>query len=338
MSIFSKITAAEYLLPEKSVKNEDLYTRWPQKKVDAVAKLSGILQRRIADTNQTSVDLGADCAKNMLEKNNIDPTSIDFLLFATATRDYILPTSASIIHNRLALPKHCGAIDLVQSCPAFPYALSYANGLIAAGQCKKILVIVADTLSKLVHPQDKSLVMLHGDGAASFIVEKSDDNTGIEFIELGANSADWQSICVPAGGFRTPRSPETAELKTDGMGNFYTDENLQMNGADVFYFSMSTVPEEIKYALQKHDVSFDDIDLVLLHQANKTMLDGIYKQLKIPEEKQFFFMRDIGNLGAAATPVALAEAVRQNKIKKGMRVLICSFGVGMAWGTALISF
>ncbi len=338
MKYFSKITASHYVLPSKVLTNDDLAERFDPKKVKSIAKLSGITQRRVAPEGMTASDLAVAAAQRMIESENIDRASIDMVVFVTQTPDYILPATAFIVHEKLGLSKDCGAFDLSMGCPAMPYALSVVNGLIASGQCKKVLLIFSETITRLVYPKDRSLVTLHGDGAAAFILEAADGDYGFEFADIHSDSSGWKHLLVPAGGMKQRISEETKKETTDESGICTTPESLQMNGAAVFHFSISEIPPAVKASLQKHSLSLDDCKLVLFHQANKMMVDSIYNALQVPQEKRFFFMEQIGNLSAASTPVLLAEALRQGKLDGGGRVLLASFGVGLTWGVFSLNF
>jgi len=338
MQYFSKITASHYVLPKDTLTDEELSKRFDAKKIRGISKLSGITERRVAPAGVTAADLGHAAAQRLLDSNGIDRAGFDMLIFVSQTQDYKLPATAFVIHERLDLPRSCGAFDLSMGCAAMPYALSVANGLIASGQCRKILLVFAETISKLIYRNDRSLIPLHGDGAAAFVLEKTDGDYGFEFAEIGADSSGWKHLIVPAGGMRLPSCAQTAEEITDETGICTTKDHLQMNGAAVFHFSISVIPEAIREALKKHALTSSDCRFVLLHQANKMMLDNIYNQLEIPAEKRFFFMEKIGNLSAASTPVLLAEALRQGKLEDGGRALLASFGVGLTWGVFSILF
>lgn len=340
MKIFSKITASNYILPTEVLTNEDLLDRFEEKKLKSISKLSGISKRRIAPEGITAMDLGAEAAKRMIETCGIDKREFDMVIFVTQTGDYILPGSSFLVHERLELPQTCAAFDINAGCAAFPYALTVANGLVASGQFKKVLLILSDTVTKLVHPKDRGLVTLHGDGAACFVVEKTEDgdDCGFEFAEMGSDSSNWRHLMVPDGGMRKPLSESSKIEKTDETGISTSDECLQMNGAAVFHFGISKVPEAIAGLLEKKNRSIDDYNLVLLHQANKMMITQIYNALKVPEEKRFFFMEEIGNLSVASSAVLLAEALRVGKLENGGRVLLSAFGVGLTWATFSIKF
>lgn len=338
MSLTCKIAASHYVLPKKILTNEDLFERFGEKKVRGISKLSGISERRIADDDTTAVDLGFAAADRMLESENIDRGDFDALIFVSQTGDYILPPSASVLHERLGLPETCAAFDIPMGCAAMPYAFAVAKGLAASGQCRKILLVFSDTVTKLVNPKDRSLVTLHGDGAAAFALEACPCGEGLDFAELGTDSSGWRHLIVPAGGMRTPKSPETAVETEDENGIICSQENLQMNGPAVFHFSISKIPGEIKKALQKYSESIENYSMVLLHQANRMMLDQIYAQIGVSDSQKFFFMEKVGNLSTAASPVLLAEALRSGKLENGGRVLGAAFGVGLAWGTYSITF
>ena len=333
MDYRAKITASHYVLPGQILSNEDLSKRFDPKKISNISKLSGIYERRISPRDVTAVDLGTAAAKRMLDDLNIAKSDFDILIFASQTRDYVIPPSSFILHERLSMPNSCGAFDLPLGCAAFPYAMGVANGLISSGQCQKILLIISDTITHLINPKDRGLVTLHGDGAAAFVIEKSEGDCGFEFADFGSDSSGWKYLIVPAGGMRIPVSEQTRVEKTDANGITSTDENLQMNGEAVFYFSISAIPKAIKTTLAKNGADISSYDLVLLHQANKMMLNQIYNSLGVSPEHRFFFMEKLGNLSAASSPVLLAEAFRQGKFDSGGRLLLSAFGAGLTWGT-----
>ena len=338
MNFRAKIVASHYVLPVQVLSNDDLAVRFDSKKIENISKLSGICERRVCPKNITAADLGCAAAERMLDSLCIDKSNFDMLIFASQTRDYILPASAFVLHDRLKMPSSCGAFDLPIGCAAFPYAMSIANGLVASGQCKKILLIISDTITHLINPKDRGLVPLHGDGAAAFVLERSEDEFGFEFAETGSDSSGWKYLIVPAGGMRIPLSSETKIEKAGIGGTTTTDENLQMNGEAVFHFSITAVPEAIRKVLAKHNAEISSYNLVLLHQANKLMLDSIYNELGVDGNRRFFFMEKIGNLSAASSPVLLAEALRAGKLDSGGRLLLSAFGVGLTWGIFSMKF
>ena len=332
------ISATHYVLPQTVLADEELFERFGEKKIRGISKLSGIKSRRVVSADVTAVDLGAEAAKRLIETEELSRDDFDMLILVTQTSDYRLPSGAFIIHDRLGMPETCGAFDINIGCPAMPYALSVARALVVSGQCKKIMLVFAETITKLINPNDRTLVPLHGDGAAAFVLEASDTDTGIEFCDLGAESSGWKHLIVPAGGMRLPSSAETAKETAAASGAVCSQDDLQMNGAAIFHFSISKIPEEIKKSLAKHSRKISDYKLVLLHQANKMMVEQIYSIIGAADEQKFFFMEDIGNLSVASSPVLLAEALRQGKLAEGGRVLGAAFGVGLSWGVFSIDF
>jgi 3-oxoacyl-[acyl-carrier-protein] synthase-3 len=336
MSTRATITAMHYCLPPRVLGQEELAGRFGEKTVADIAKLSGITERRVAEPGVTSVDLAACAARRLMRAHAIAPESIDFVIFATQTGDYQLPASACVLHGRLGLAKSCGALDIGLGCSAFPYGLSVANGLIATGVARRVLLINADTLTKVIHPRDRGLVPLHGDGAVATLLEPATGEEGLLGFELGTDGSGGEHLIVPASGARQARTAETAREVADASGSVTTAEHLHMNGPAVFQFSIRETPAMLKRAFEQWGIGPDDLDLLVLHQANKMMLDLIYKKVGVGAERQFFFVEKIGNMSGASSPMALAHAWREGRLRPGTRVAVAAFGVGLSWGAVLL--
>lgn len=326
------------VLPETVLDNAEIARRFGQRETASAIKMSGIVERRIAGTTQYASDLALTAAERLITNMGFDRSLIDLLIFVSQTSDYKIPTTASVLHGKLGLSQKCATFDINQACSAYPYALSIAHSMISANVSRYALILNADTLTKLIHPKDRSLVVLHGDAAAATIVGPCDQDAGMEAFLLGTDGAGAKNLVVPAGGSRLSCSPETRIEQTDDTGCIRTDENLQMNGPSVFHFSVYKIPEVIEAAMNELGMSIDDLDLIILHQANKTMMDMIYKRLRIPEQKRFYCIEKMGNSSGPSTAVALAEAWRQGRIHPGSRTLMCSFGAGLTWGVAVIKW
>jgi 3-oxoacyl-[acyl-carrier-protein] synthase-3 len=330
------ISALHYCVPAQRLTQAELTARFGAGPVQSIAKMSGIIERRVAPPGVTAADLAYGAARGLLAARAVDPATIDLLIFASQTPDYQIPATACVLQHRLGLRMDCAAFDLNQGCSAYPYTLAVADGLITSGVAKRALLLNADTVTRVIHPQDRSLLALHGDGAAATLLEPVvEDNTGLRGFALGSDGSGAPYICMPASGARQPRSEATRREKSDEAGNVRTDEHLGMNGPAVFHFSVSRMPDIIRGALQKWGLTVDDLDLVLLHQANRTMVDLMYKSLKIAEDKRFYFMETVGNLAGASVAVVLAEAWRQGRLKPGSLTLLVAFGNGLSWGLAL---
>jgi 3-oxoacyl-[acyl-carrier-protein] synthase-3 len=327
-----------YCLPAKVLGNAELEQRFGEKALASIVKMAGIRERRVVEPGITASDLAFCAATRFLAARGIDPKEIDLLVFASQTGDYKLPATACVLHSRLGLADTCACFDLGLGCSAFPYAARVASAMVEAGGFRKALVINAEAITTLIHPKDRGLVPLHGDAAVVSLIEPCTEGDGILWAELGTDGGGFEHLIIPASGARMARSATTCLETQDEAGIIRTQEHLYMNGPAVFHFSLHKVPEAIQAGLRKHGMTLEDFDLVLLHQANRTMVDMIYKILKVPAEKRFHFLETVGNASGASSPMLLAEAWRQGRIKPGSRTLLAAFGVGLSWGVMAIQW
>jgi len=330
------LSGMNYCLPTGVLTNADLAERFDEKALASIVKMAGIKERRVVGPGVTACDLATFAASRFIEARGLAVDEIDLLIFASQTGDYQLPATACVLHQRLGLAETCACIDINLGCSAFPHAVKVAAAMVEAGGCRKALVINAEAISTLIHPKDRGLVPLHGDAAVVTLIEPCQEGSGLLWAELGTDGSGYSHLIIPASGARIPRTEETRKEVVDETGITRTQEHLFMNGPAVFHFSLHKVPDAIKAALSKHRMSIEDFDLVLLHQANRTMVDMIYKSLKVPPEKRFYFMENVGNASGASSPMLLAEAWRQGLIKPGSRTLLAAFGVGLSWGVMAI--
>lgn len=334
----SAITAIHYCVPQQRLTNDDLVPRFGAQHMESILKMSGIRERRVVAPGETAADLAYWAARRLLDDRQIDPASIDLLIFASQTGDYQVPATACVLHERLGLAHHCAAFDLGMGCSSFPYSLSVAHSMLVAGVARKALVLVAEALTPVIHPQDRGLVPLFGDGAAATLLEPAVGEAGFRGFLLGTDGTGYRSIIMPASGARMPRTAETRAEIVDETGIVRTQEHLHMDGPAVFFFSVQHIPRMIRQALERFQLTIDDLDLVLLHQANKTMVDQIYRVLKVPAEKRFYCLEELGNTSGASTAILLAEAGRQGVLRPGMRVLLAAFGNGLSWGITVFEW
>jgi 3-oxoacyl-[acyl-carrier-protein] synthase-3 len=327
-----------YCVPKKRLTNDELAQRFGEQHLNSIFKMTGIRERRIVSNGETATDLAYWAAKRLIDDRQLDPKEIDLLIFASQTGDYQVPATACVLHSRLGLAENCAAFDLGMGCSSYPYSLGVAHSMLAAGLARKALVLNAEALTSVIHPLDRSLVPLFGDGAAATLLEPLAGQGGFVGFLLGTDGNNYQSIIIPASGARLPRTNETKKEIEDESGIVRTQEHLHMDGPAVFFFSVNRIPNMIKLALDRFRLTVDDLDLVLLHQANKTMVDQIYRILKVPPEKRFYFMEAIGNTSGASTPILLAEAWRQGLIRPSMRILLAAFGNGLSWGITVIEW
>ncbi len=330
------IEAIEYALPEKVVTNADLALENPAWDMTRLLERTGVEARHIAGPAETALDLGHRACSSLQAQGNLRLEEIDALIFCTETPDYPLPPNACILHERLQLPTQVMAFDITLACSGFVYALGLARSLLRSGTARRVLIVTADTYSRLIHPGDRASRCLFGDGGAATIVGPGPRGLEVLDVTYGTSGAQHDRFIVRAGGARLPRSPETARPTTDRSGNIRTAENIEMDGFGVLSFFNSVIPPAVRDILQRNQLSQDDIGCFVFHQASRVAVDGINRILKIPPDRLVFDMATTGNLVAASIPVALKRAQDAGRLLAGKHAVLCGFGVGLSWATALV--
>ncbi len=337
--ITSTIKAIAHALPTRVVTNAELEERFGSKAVKSIVKMSGIRERRVVAPGQCASDLAYAAARRLIEHHQINPADIDLLTFTSQTPDYIMPSTASVLHGRLGLSENCCTFDINQACSSFIHSLAVAHSMITAGTAKRALVLNGDAVSTLVNPLDRGLVTLHGDAATAALIEPSDRlKGGIEHIRICTDGSKFDRLMVPAGGSRKPGSAATKIETADEDGCIRNQEQIFMDGPAVFHFCVYKVTDFLRNFIGEMGLTIDDIDMVLLHQANKTMIDFIYRGIGAPPAKRFYFLEEVGNSGGASLPALLAQAWRSGVIKTGSRTILCAFGAGLAWGAVSVKW
>lgn len=332
----TSILAVRYALPAGTLAFEELEARFGPEVMKRVLSGTGIRHRRVTRDGMCGSDFAFEAATELIREEGVDRESIDLLIMCTQTPDYLLPTTACVLHERLGLKKNCACFDINLGCSQYVYALSVAHSMIVAGVASRALVLTGDTLSRTLHPKDKAVVPLLADGGSATLVGRTPAGQGFLGFKLGTDGSGHRHLMIPAGGFREPRSAETARETTDADGNVRTRETLFMNGAAIFHFSISVVPPTIQELLAELRLQMEEVDLFLFHQANKYMLDYLAKKLKLPPEKTFYFLEEIGNTSGTTVPIVLREAWRAGKVVPGKLVMLISFGVGLSWAATVI--
>jgi 3-oxoacyl-[acyl-carrier-protein] synthase-3 len=331
------IVAIEVYLPERVETAEDLLREHPAWPVIRIETQTGIRRRHIAAPDECASDLAMEAARKLFVSGVCAASEIDFILFCTQTPDYLLPTTACVIQDQLGIPTSAGALDFNLGSSGFVYGLALAQGLIETGRARNILLLTADTYSRLIHPADKSVRMLFSDAGAATLIRAVDSREQrIGPFVFGSDGKGAQTLIVPAGGMRTPSSPATAETSTDASGNIRSRDNLYMDGGEIFAFTLSSVPGMIRGLCEKSGKSKEEIDLFVFHQPNRHMLETMRKLLKIPAEKFFIYLEDCGNTVSATIPIALKAAADQGVLKQDSLVLLAGFGGGYSWGATLV--
>mgnify|MGYP001377265250 CR=1 FL=1 len=328
-----------YYLPPTSLSNEELEKEYasPSWTAAKIYRKTGIKSRRIV-TNELASDLAVGAGRKLFAEYKISPSDIDFVILCTQSPDYYLPTTACIVQDKLGIPTVTGAFDYNLGCSGYIYGLATAKGFLSAGIAKNVLLITAETYTKHIHPLDRSTRTVFGDGASATLLTPEDIQSIGQFV-FGTDGNGAKNLIVPSGAMAMPRTNETAEKKEDLSGNIRSLDNLYMNGPEIYAFTLRTVPGLIKTILLKNSISMDELDYVILHQANKLVLETLRDKLEIPEDKYCIDVEELGNTVSSTIPIAIKRAIdkKNSKVNAGCKILIAGFGVGYSWGGTILT-
>lgn len=329
------IKGIAYNLPEKILTNEMIAQEFPEWTVEKIDKKIGIKQRHVTTDGETASDLAIGAAQILFEQIGFDRSLVDYLIFVSQSPDYHLPTTACIIQTRLGLSQKLTAIDVNLGCNGFIAGLSLAKAVIMAGQAKNVLLLTGETYSKYMHERDKSNRTIFGDGAAATLVCTDGIAEVGEFV-IGTDGNGAENLIVKTGGARHPSPAD--DLKFDDFGNPHSSDNLYMDGPAILNYSLDSIPQLVSDVLDKNGVTMDDIDLHVYHQANTFLANLERRKLRIPEEKYYCNIENFGNTVSSTIPIALCEAIKEGRIKKGTKVLSVAQGLGYTWGGMVLFF
>jgi 3-oxoacyl-[acyl-carrier-protein] synthase-3 len=290
---------------------------------DWILQRTGILERRHAPPGVHTSDLAADAAARCIAASGVDPDLIDLLIVATYTPDMPMPSTAALVQERLGLS--CMAYDLQAACAGFVLALLTGMQFVATGCSRAALVIGADCNSRIINPQDPQVYPIFGDGAGAALIGSGTPSQGMLSYAVGTDGSGADLLCRPMGGSRL------LHVDDDDPRRW-----LAMAGRPVFKWAIRMLTTTIPDVLQAADVTLDDVDLVVLHQANLRIIDAAVNNLGIDRRKVYNNLDRYGNTAAASIPLALDEAQAQGRIRPGSLVLVSGFGGGLTWGTALL--
>ncbi len=329
----SKIKLIESYFPENVLTNNMISQEFPSWNPEKIEEKVGVIKRHIADKNETALDLAFRAASKALE--HYDKEKIGFIILCTQSPEYILPTTACILQSKLGLSKNIGAFDFNLGCSGYIYGLAMAKSLIMTNMSKSVLLVMSETYTKHIHEFDFANRSIFGDAATATIIDHSESKHLHEFI-FGTDGEGASNLIIPNGGARN--NYETNPVLLDGLnGNKRTNNNLFMNGPEIFNFTISIIPKLIDDVLKKNNLEISDIDYFIFHQANKFMLDYLRKKLKVSIEKFYNNIMNTGNTVSSTIPIALKDCLENNIIKSGDKVLLCGFGVGYSWGATIIT-
>lgn len=333
MSKKAYIKAISYYLPDNILTNEDISLDFPEWSVEKVASKIGVNQRHIVSENETALDLAEKSINELFEEYSINRNTIDFILLCTQSPDYYLPTSACILQERVGIPIKSGALDFNLGCSGYVYGLALAKGLITANIARNILLVTSETYSKYIHPKDKGNRTIFGDAATTTLVS-TDGLAEISEFSLGTDGSGAENLIVKTGGLR--QREISGKISFDESNNPISEDHLYMNGSEIFNFTLSSVPVLVNDVLEINKERFDNIDLFVFHQANKYMLEFLRKKIKIPTEKFYYAMENVGNTVSSTIPIALNNALIEKRLIGN--VLIAGFGVGYSWGGVILKY
>lgn len=323
MSTYARIIGTGRYLPEKILTNRDL-EQMVETSDQWIRDRTGICQRHIAADDQTTCDLAEQAALEALADAGIKPGEIDLLLVGTTTPDVVFPSTACLLQHRLGLGE-CGAFDINAACSGFIYALSVADQYIRNGTARNVLIVGAETLTRMVDWNDRSTCVLFGDGAGAAVLT-ADDEPGILSTHIHANGGYGDLLKVDVGVSRGFEAEERGGL------------SIQMRGNEVFKVAVNTLGRIVDETLAANQLDKTDLDWLIPHQANLRIIKATARKLKMPMERVIVTVDRHGNTSAASVPMALDEALRSQRIRRGDRLLLEAFGGGFTWGAALIAY
>ena len=313
--------------PPRVLTNLDL-----EKMVDTsdewITTRTGIKERRIAEDGTGPSDLALEASKIAMEEAQLTADQIDLILLGTVTPDYILPSTACILQDKLKA-KNAAILDIVAACSGFIYGLSIASAFISIGQYKNILVIGVETLSKITNWKDRNTCVLFGDGAGAAVVSATDEDRGLLGTFLSGDGSLANLLHIPVGGAKIPLTKENIDLN---------EHFIHMEGTDVFKSAVRSMASAAEHVIQRVGITAEDVDILIPHQANIRIIEALAKRLKVPMNKVYVNIDRFGNTSAASVPIALDEARKKGMMREGSISLLVAFGAGFTWGSAVIKW
>ncbi|GMW00785.1 MAG: 3-oxoacyl-[acyl-carrier-protein] synthase 3 [Candidatus Hydrogenedentota bacterium] len=320
-----RIISTGQCLPDKVLTNIDLEDMMDTTD-EWIRQRTGIAQRHMVDNGQTLSDLAAGAAKQAMDRAGITSSDIDFVLCSTMTADYLFPSAACLVQDRLGA-KRAGAADLNAACSGFVYGLQMADGLIRSGIHKTILVIGAEVMSCRLDWGKRNTAVLFGDGAGAVVVRADTSDRGILSTYTRSDGGDYELIYVPAGGSKTTLTPDNIN---------HVERSIVMDGRGLYKRAVHAFGEAVEEALKAAEVAADDLTLFIPHQANKRIIDAAAERIGLPSEKIYMNLDRVANTSAASIPIALDDAVCEGRLKENDLLLLAAFGAGLTWAGSVL--
>lgn len=327
-----RIVGMSACVPKKTEENRTLNIFQDEVEAEKVIASTGIVRRHIVEAGVTASDLAVVAAEKIIAELGWKKESIDLLAYVCQSRDFIAPQTACILQDRLGLSQGCCAVDLPFGCSGFVHGMSVACSMLSQGGFKRGLLINAETNSINRSQKDRTVKPLFGDAATVTALEHEGNAKPMNFV-FGVDGSGYQSIWTPYGGMRNPTTAEALEEKEIEPGVWRKGTDMVVNGMDVFTFAIKHPPRSLKELIEKFSIDIEQIDYLLLHQANKFIDEKIRKNLKIPEEKVPYCLQEYGNVTSASIPLTLVSQCRDALSSKSNHCIACGFGIGLEWGS-----
>jgi len=324
----ARIIGTGSYVPSKVLANSDL-EKMVETTDEWIVTRTGMRERRIADASECTSDMGFQAALKALEKAELSAESIDLILVATLTPDFMFPSTACLIQSKLKASK-AAAVDIQAACTGYIYGLAIAKAFVESGMYRNILLIASEKLSSIVNYKDRNTCVLFGDGASACIISSDRQKPGylIRDISLGSDGDQSKLLILPAGGSRMPASQDTVSSNL---------HYLHMEGKDVFKHAVRRMESSSKECLDKVGLVEGDISWLIPHQANVRIIEAIAKRFEVPMERVFLTIEKYGNTSASSLGIALDELIAQKEIKSGENLLLTAFGAGLTWGSSILT-
>lgn len=343
------VKAISYFLPPRQVESQEIIDNYYQfvlrvgeeETEESIFSKTGVKLRYESDLSITAKDLGAAAAKKIFDDGQFNREEVNALIFISDALDYKGPSTACILQSELGLPKSILAFDVLQGCTGWIYGLSLAKALIQSKQTENVLVITADIPRRVIHPEDIELSALFSDGGAATIVSGSTSPNNLNLLindfDFGTDGNGRKHLFMERSASKDPADIEWLSQFKD-IPSGLIGGMLRMNSDKIFLFALRIVPKLTNNILKKHNLSIDEIDYFVFHQANGTMLEYLRKRMKIPKEKFIVNIEDVGNTVSSSIPIALNQLMSKIEMRKGTKILVAGFGIGFSWGGTILTF
>lgn len=328
------IKAVSACVPKEVRFNKDLTYLIPPEEIDKVINSIGIEERRYVSKDTTASDLCEKAARQLIEKNNVNISEIDALIFVSQTSDYHQPATAPLLQHKLGIANTCLSFDINLACSGYVYGLATAFSFAQQESIRSVLLLVGETMSKTVSQYDKVSTPLFGDAGTATLIAKGE--FGESVFSLHSDGSGSDVIKMKYGGYRHPSCPEGFIEYIDEDGNKRSGEQFYMNGLDVFNFGMSVEPKDLKNLMKEVNITPDELDLLVYHQANKFMTDFFSKKLKVSTEKTPYSLKKYGNTSSASIPLTIASEITEDNYPKREKTILTGFGAGLSWASVFL--